>query len=48
MIDRANVVGQHPKLVTLDRIESIDIDDQLDFEFAEFVYLENGKDWLLG
>lgn len=48
MIDRANVVGQHPKLMTLDRTESIDIDDQLDFEFAEFVYKEKGKGWLMG
>lgn len=48
MIERANVVGRNPKLMTLDRIESIDIDDQLDFEFAEFVYGKKGKDWLMG
>jgi len=48
MIERANVVGRHPKLMTLDRIESIDIDDQLDFDFAEFVYKEKGKGWLMG
>ena len=48
MIDRANVVGHKPEFMTLDKIESIDIDDQLDFDFAEFVYREKGKGWLMG
>ncbi len=47
MIDRANVVGHKPDFMTLDKIESIDIDDQLDFDFAEFVYREKGKGWLM-
>lgn len=48
MIQRANVIGQNPKFMTLDKIESIDIDDPLDFKFAEFVYKEKGKGWLAG
>ena len=48
MIERANVIGKNPKFMTLDKIESIDIDDPLDFKFAEFVYQEKGKNWLTG
>jgi len=48
MINRANVVGHKPEFMRLDKIESIDIDDQLDFDFAEFVYRKRGKDWLMG
>lgn len=48
MIRRANVVGERPGFITLDKVESIDIDDPLDFKFAEFVYREKGKGWLFG
>lgn len=48
MIERANVVGERPAFLTLDKIESIDIDDPIDFAFAEFVYKEKGKNWLPG
>lgn len=37
-----NVVGQTPRFILLDKIESIDIDDQIDFDFAEFCYSKYG------
>ena len=33
-----NVVTQNPTFIVLDEIESIDIDTELEFEFAEFIY----------
>ena len=38
MIARGNVVGTRPLFYPLDEIESVDIDTDLEFEFAEFVY----------
>lgn len=38
MIKRKNVVGLHPYLYDIGRIEGTDIDDQIDFDFAEFYY----------
>lgn len=38
MIDNKNVVGMRPNIYIIDRIEATDIDDPIDFEFAEFVY----------
>lgn len=38
MIDNKNVVGLRPNIYIIDRIEATDIDDLIDFEFAEFVY----------
>jgi len=38
MIARGNVVGLRPLFYPLDEIESVDIDTDLEFEFAEFVY----------
>lgn len=38
MIERKNVVGYRPNLYIIDEIEATDIDNQIDFEFAEFVY----------
>tara|TARA_B110000003_G_scaffold247928_1_gene259303 strand:+ start:21361 stop:22014 length:654 start_codon:yes stop_codon:yes gene_type:complete len=38
MIKFKNIVTNNPKFIVLDEIESIDIDTELDFEFAEFVY----------
>jgi CMP-N,N'-diacetyllegionaminic acid synthase len=37
MIERANVVGTRPLFYPLDEVESVDIDTDLDFEFAEFL-----------
>ncbi len=47
MYSRGNVVGENPKFIELDRIESLDVDEQVDFEFAEFVYSKLGLEWLL-
>lgn len=38
MIECKNVVGYHPNIYLIDEIEATDIDNPLDFEFAEFVY----------
>ena len=35
---RSNVVGSHPLFYPLDEIEAVDIDTDLDFAFAEFLY----------
>lgn len=47
MYSRGNVVGENPNFIELDRIESLDIDEQIDFEFAEFIYSKLGLEWLL-
>ncbi|MDK2047649.1 cytidylyltransferase domain-containing protein [Aliarcobacter butzleri] len=47
MYHNGNVVGEHPKFLLLDKIESVDIDDMIDFEFAEFLYKKLGYDWLI-
>ncbi|GAB6059444.1 acylneuraminate cytidylyltransferase family protein [Desulfonatronum parangueonense] len=46
MITRKNVVGFKPKFITLSRIESVDLDEEMDFEFAEFLYKKLGYEWL--
>jgi len=38
MSSRRNVVGSKPYFFKLDQIESIDIDNYIDFEFAEYLY----------
>lgn len=38
MIRRANVVGDRPLFYPLDEVESVDIDTDMDFEFAEFLW----------
>ena len=38
MIECKNVVGYHPNIYLIDEIEATDIDNQIDFDFAEFVY----------
>lgn len=38
MIERANVVGNRPLFYPLDEVEAVDIDTDLDFEFAEFLW----------
>lgn len=47
MYNRGNVIGEKPSFITLDKIESVDIDDTLDFEFAEFLYKKLGFKYLL-
>ena len=43
MIDCKNVVGYKPNIYVIDEIEATDIDNPIDFEFAEFVY--NKENW---
>jgi N-acylneuraminate cytidylyltransferase len=38
MIERGNVVGTRPLFYPLDEVESVDIDTDLEFEFAEYLY----------
>ena len=38
MIDCKNVVGVKPYIFSIDQVEATDIDNQIDFDFAEFVY----------
>lgn len=38
MIENKNVVGVRPNIYIIDEIEATDIDNPIDFEFAEFVY----------
>jgi len=38
MIECKNVVGRKPYIHPIDELEATDIDSQIDFEFAEFVY----------
>lgn len=38
MIESKNVVGYHPNIYLIDEVEATDIDNPIDFEFAEFVY----------
>jgi CMP-N,N'-diacetyllegionaminic acid synthase len=47
MYAKGNVIADNPKFVALNKVESIDIDDLLDFEFAEFAYKKYGLKWLL-
>jgi N-acylneuraminate cytidylyltransferase len=43
MRDIKAVVGRKPYLLPISEIESIDIDTELDFEFARFVYDMNNR-----
>lgn len=38
MIENKNVVGVKPNIYIIDEVEATDIDNQIDFDFAEFVY----------
>ena len=38
MIDCKNVVGVKPYIFAIDQVEATDIDNQIDFDFAEFIY----------
>lgn len=39
MIESKNVVGYKPHIYLIDEIEATDIDNQIDFDFAEYVYM---------
>ena len=47
MTERKNVVGHSPKFFELDKIESLDIDDFIDFKIAELLYQQLGIEWLM-
>lgn len=38
MIECKNVVGNNPNIFLIDEVEATDIDNQIDFDFAEYVY----------
>lgn len=38
MIECMNVVGMHPFIYQIDEVEATDIDNQIDFDFAEYIY----------
>ena len=42
MIENKNVVGVRPNIYIIDETEATDIDNPIDFDFAEFVYLRTG------
>ena len=43
MIECKNVVGNKPNIYIIDEVEATDIDNQIDFEFAEFMYMNMQK-----
>lgn len=45
MIERGNVVGTRPLFYALDEIEAVDIDTELEFEFADFLYDKQRKNF---
>ena len=38
MISNKNVVGSKPNIYVIDEVEATDIDNEIDFEFAEYMY----------
>ena len=47
MMERKNVVGNKPKFFELDKVESLDVDDLIDFKIAELMFQEKGIEWLM-
>ena len=47
LLRNANLVLNNHKFIVLDKIQSIDIDDQLDFEFAEILFDKYGVDYIM-
>ena len=43
MIENKNVVGVKPFIYSINEIEATDIDNQIDFDFAEYVYKREQK-----
>lgn len=41
MIECKNVVGKHPFIWGIDEVEATDIDNPIDFAFAEYIYTKN-------
>jgi CMP-N-acetylneuraminic acid synthetase len=40
LVKRQNRIGKRPLLFEIDRLEAWDIDEELDFEIAEYLYLK--------
>lgn len=47
MMNRKNVVGENPQFLQLEKVESIDVDDEVDFKVAEALIKELGQNWLM-
>ena len=47
MMERKNVVGYNPEFLELDKVEALDVDDELDFKIAEIMYKDLGIQTLL-
>ena len=47
MIERKNVVGYKPTFLELDKVESLDIYDFIDFKTTELMYRELELKWLM-
>ena len=45
MIKYRNIVGKKPLFYKLDDFEAVDIDNPIDFEFAEFIYKKYRKEF---
>ncbi|MCK4734112.1 MAG: acylneuraminate cytidylyltransferase family protein [Methanophagales archaeon] len=43
MEKRRNRIGEQPLMFEMDRVEACDIDEEIDFQIAEFLYLERQK-----
>ena len=41
MIKFKNIVGKKPKFFILDKLESTDIDESIDFDIAQVLYKKN-------
>ena len=44
---KKNVVGNQPKFFELDKIESLDVDDLIDFKIGELIFQDKGIEWLM-
>ena len=38
MVKYKNIVGKNPKFIILNKFESIDVNDRIDFELAKLIY----------
>jgi CMP-N-acetylneuraminic acid synthetase len=47
LLSNANLVLNNHKFIVLDKIQSIDIDDQIDFELAEILFDKYGLDYIM-
>jgi len=43
LADRHNRIGNRPLMFEIDRLEAVDIDEELDFRMAEFLYQQRGQ-----